>query len=162
MNTIALRLGEQGSPRKTCTDYRLFQVPFVGGGETGVVERRFSLLPDACRHTAALSAFKFPSYRPPSPVSFNPLPSHNHANTSNSISIQLALFRSSVQASSIISKTAPHSPLSTMNPRVYWGLGITGGIAAIIITRMGMHAQDRQYQKTLKYMQKPEGFTWGK
>jgi hypothetical protein len=49
-----------------------------------------------------------------------------------------------------------------MNPRVYWGLGITGGIAAIVITRMGMHAQDRQYQKTLKYMQKPEGFTWGK
>jgi len=49
-----------------------------------------------------------------------------------------------------------------MNPRVYWGLGITGGIATIIITRMSMHAQERQYQKTLKYMQKPEGFTWGK
>ena len=42
-----------------------------------------------------------------------------------------------------------------MNPRIYWGLGITGAIATVVITRMGMHAQERQYGKTLAYM-KPQ------
>jgi len=45
-----------------------------------------------------------------------------------------------------------------MNPRVYWGLGITGGIAALVMTRMGMQAQERQYGKTLAYMQRPERY----
>lgn len=40
-----------------------------------------------------------------------------------------------------------------MNPRVYWttlGLGI--GASAIWVAQMGFQSQDRQYQKTLKYM----------
>ena len=39
-----------------------------------------------------------------------------------------------------------------MNPRVYWTVAFGGGAAALLLARMGFQAQDRQYQKTLKYM----------
>jgi hypothetical protein len=47
-----------------------------------------------------------------------------------------------------------------MNPRIYWALGLSGGAAALIITRMGFHAQERQYSKTLAYMKRPQ--EWGR
>ncbi len=39
-----------------------------------------------------------------------------------------------------------------MNPRVYWTLALGVGTSAVWVAQMGFNAQDRQYQKTLKYM----------
>lgn len=39
-----------------------------------------------------------------------------------------------------------------MNPRVYWTFAVGGGAVALWLAQMGFRAQDRQYEKTLKYV----------